>query len=146
MRKKILLGLIILFTAILSSGMAVASDAKKDVDGSAASKKEKSGKSKSKDLWIIFADHTFSGKHLKRGFQFKSYFSDDGRLIEVRGDGKRKEGKWTIDKQGVLCITWTNKKRCGSLQLNEDGSYIYSRKGQVRRSFRLLKKGNALYK
>lgn len=98
-----------------------------------------------KGYWEIFAGSTFSGKHTKKGFQFKSYFSDDGRLIEVRGNGKRKEGNWTMSESGYLCIIWENNKGCGQIEPNGSGSYNFLRKGEVRRNYRLIKKGNALY-
>ena len=87
---------------------------------------------------------TVSGEHLNKGFKFKDYFDPDGSLIEVRDNGKTKKGKWTISNSGYLCIIWKNKKGCGHLTLNNDGTILFARDGRHIRQFTHFSSGKNL--
>ena len=91
-----------------------------------------------------FAGKTVSGQHIKKGFQFKDYFEEGGVLIEVRTNGKRKKGKWTLSDSGHLCIIWKNNEGCGQLIYKNDGSYSFTRNNTEIRRYSQFEKGNAL--
>ena len=97
-----------------------------------------------KDFVAMFKGKTVSGQHVRKGFSFKDYFRDDGTLIEVRDDGKRKKGKWTLDGSGELCIIWKKKTACGLLTLMPDNSYFFKRKGRTARRYDKFEEGNTL--
>ena len=92
----------------------------------------------------IFAGKTVSGEHVKKGFQFSDYFGENGTLIEVRNNGKRKEGRWTLSESGFLCIIWENKKACGQIESGSNGSYDFVRKDVVVRRYTQFQNGNTL--
>ena len=102
------------------------------------------GEGKIKNYKAIFSGKTANGEHIKKGFQFKDYFREDGVLIEVRNNGKRKEGHWTLTESGKLCIIWESKKRCGQIELRDDGSYEFTRNNIAVRRYRQFDAGNTL--
>jgi len=91
-----------------------------------------------------FSGKTVSGRHSKKGFKFKDYFGEDGTLIEVRDNGKRKKGNWTIDDDNTLCIIWKSKKACGQLEQVKDGSFSFSRNDDEKRRYKSFEDGNTL--
>jgi hypothetical protein len=92
----------------------------------------------------IFSGKTAAGNHLIRNYVFKDYFNKDGTIIEIRDDGVRKEGVWSIKKVDILCIIWQNNTDCGRLAENSDGSVSFSRNKIEKRRFNLFEEGNTL--
>lgn len=92
----------------------------------------------------MFSGKTVSGRHVKKGFGFKAYFAEDGKLLERRDNGKHKEGSWSIDEQDSLCIRWKNQEACGQLKSGSDGSVSFMRKGIERRRYEHFVTGNTL--
>lgn len=99
---------------------------------------------KNKHYRSAFSGKTVSGRHSRKGFKFKDYFGEDGTLIEIRENGKRKKGDWTIDTDNTLCIIWENKKSCAQLEQIKDGSFSFSRNDKEIRRYKHFEDGNTL--
>ena len=77
------------------------------------------------ELKAVLANKTAKGEHLKRDFEFNSFFAPDGGLIQVKANGYKKTGKWSIKENGKHCVEWdgTDIVKCFPVKANEDGSY-----------------------
>lgn len=92
--------------------------------------------------WTDIAGKTAKGKDIKNDFGFKDYFSKNGMLVEVRDDGSRHRGKWTISGSGYLCLEWQDSTNCGQLKVNKDGTINLVRYTTVIRQFFHFQFGN----
>ena len=73
-----------------------------------------------------------------------NYFSPEGEIIQVRDNGKRKDGRWFLDDSDRLCILWYGKFRplCFVVSKNEDGSFNMVRNGKHKSTILKLSDGN----
>jgi len=85
--------------------------------------------------WNDIAGKTVKGKDIVNQFGFKDYFSKNGTLVEVRDNGSRHRGKWTISDSGYLCFEWKDSVDCGQLKVKQDGSLSLMRYDKVIRQF-----------
>jgi len=92
----------------------------------------------------IFSGKTVSGVHTRRGYRFQAFFKEDGTIIHVKENGGRSVGEWTVDEGGLQCIALKNKKGCGYIKQNKDGSYSAVRDGSEVRRYLQFKMGNML--
>ena len=92
--------------------------------------------------WNDIAGKTVKGKDFIKEFGFKDYFSKNGKLVEVRENGGRHRGKWTISNSGYLCLVWKDSNDCGQLKVNSDGSISFMRYDKVIRKYERFKYGN----
>lgn len=91
----------------------------------------------------LLAGNTAIGIHVKRGYQFKVYFNENGNLTEIIDSEKSMTGKWTIKGEDTLCFNYTDSFRggCGTIEPNQDGSYSFSRNGNEKRRFERIAPG-----
>ena len=70
----------------------------------------------------LVVGNTIHATHLKKDFEFKVYFSDDGKtaIREQGGDSAETTYEFKGDKH---CIFWKEKNRCANILDNGDGTY-----------------------
>lgn len=85
---------------------------------------------KGEALKKLYAGNTVHGHHINKGFDFLNYFSEDGKAIRKRDDGKMHEGKWFINDDGDMCVNFGRFGGCGELEDNGDGTYTRTRDGK----------------
>ena len=73
----------------------------------------------------LLTNKTAKGEHLKRDYEFDSFFSPDGDLIQIRANGKKKTGKWSVKENGKHCVEWDGSdiRKCFPVMSNGDGSF-----------------------
>jgi len=72
----------------------------------------------------LIVGSTVTAEHQKKGFQFKAYFGEDGRLIRFR-DGETSESRYEITADGMHCVesVGRGKRTCARIEANGDGTY-----------------------
>lgn len=73
----------------------------------------------------LVSGKTFDGIHLKKDYTYRAYAAPDGQVTQVKSNGDRKTGKWSVLPNGKQCIEWDNTdiRKCFHIRDNGDGSY-----------------------
>lgn len=96
----------------------------------------------------LLAGNTAVGSHSQRNYSFRMYLDPNGSLVEIRDGKKNKRGRWKVDGENQLCITWSGKsdagEKCLGFEENQDGTYSLSRGGKERRRIHRIINGKRL--
>jgi len=68
---------------------------------------------------------TCSGDHLRKDFTFKVHFSSDGVVQQVKRNGDKKKGQWSVLDNGKRCLEWdgSDTRKCFHMRDNGDKTY-----------------------
>jgi len=89
----------------------------------------------------LLIGNTVHATHLKKEFDFKVHFSDDGKtaIREQHGDATETTYEFKGNKH---CIFWKDKNRCANIIDNGDGSYFrVNKKGKKKIKWNKVTKG-----
>ena len=77
------------------------------------------------DVKLALSGKTCSGEHLRKDFNFKVYFSPDGVVQQVKGNGDKQNGNWSVLDNGKRCLEWDGSdiRKCFPVRDNGDESY-----------------------
>ncbi len=67
-----------------------------------------------------------------------------GEVIRIMDSGKRRAGKWEVNRNGLFCITWDGKKKdlCFVVTRTKDGKHHLYRKGKHKSTIQSVESGN----
>ena len=77
------------------------------------------------DVKLALSGKTCSGEHVRKNFNFKVYFSEDGVVQQVKENGDKRKGKWSVLDNGKRCLEWdeSDVRKCFHIRDNGDESY-----------------------
>ena len=77
------------------------------------------------DVKLALSGKTCSGEHLRKDFNFKVYFSPDGVVQQVKRNGDKQKGNWSVLDNGKRCLEWDGSdiRKCFPVRDNGDESY-----------------------
>jgi hypothetical protein len=104
---------------------------------------------KPKEVSMSVSNKTYKAIDLRYNKQFHVYFSAEGRFRMIYESGTIKNGKWSVNTSGDLCLTRIVdnefQKKCGKVkQKNETTLLRYDNKGRTIFSMKLAGDGNLL--
>lgn len=72
---------------------------------------------------------TCAGEHLRKNYNFKVYFSPDGVVTQVKDNGYKRNGTWSILDSGKRCLEWegTDIRKCFHIQNNGNKTYTLTK-------------------
>lgn len=72
----------------------------------------------------LIVGKTVTARHQKKGFEFKVYFGEDGRMVRLM-DGETSEAPYEITSDGRHCVTSVTRgnRVCARIEANGDGTY-----------------------
>jgi len=75
-----------------------------------------------KEIVTLFSGKTVKSVTAKKKRTSLSYYAPDGTVEQVR-DGKKRFGKWRVNKNGRICLQMENLKEKCRIIVNENGAY-----------------------
>ena len=74
----------------------------------------------------LFSGRTASGRHLKRGYRFRSYWEPSGVFRSYwNGGAKAYHGRWWVKPGGMICIRWRvgDEDLCRNITVDRQGGH-----------------------
>lgn len=86
------------------------------------------GEMSNEDIKKVFSGKTAIGVHLKKDFDMKDYYGNDGAFVSARGNGDTLTGKWWLSKKrDAICVRFdefkAEKKFCRAIVPDGRGGY-----------------------
>jgi len=78
------------------------------------------------DVKSALSGKTCSGEHLKKDFTFKVHFSPDGVVQQVKRNGDKKKGQWSVIDNGKRCLEWDGSDIRKCLHVRDNGDKTYT--------------------
>ena len=88
----------------------------------------------------LLSSNTTYCKNLQKNKEYTNYYRDDGTVIKLSPEGKKRLGKWRVSDNGRHCIDWGEKdgECCHPVFDQGNGTYIKLDEGEPKAEFRVI--------
>lgn len=72
---------------------------------------------------------TCNGEHLIKDLSFKVFFSSDGNVRQVKGNGSERNAEWSVRDNGKRCLEWEGSgvQKCFPVKDNGNNTYTLTK-------------------